>query len=1072
MTGLAEWLKAQNLEALADVLAANDIDLDILPDLTEQDLERLGLSLGQRRRLLKAAAALAAAPPAAKPAAAEPPPAAPAQPQTAERRQVTVMFCDLVGSTELSARLDPEDMRAAIRAYQDACAGAIARFDGFLAKLMGDGVLAYFGFPYAHEDAAERAVRAALAIGDAMCGTTAPDGTRLATRIGIATGLVVVGDIVGTGVAREQSIVGETPNLAARLQALASPGEILVSASTQRLLGRLFDLDDAGTHALKGFAQPVPVWRVTGEAAVGRRFAAARDGAGVPFIGREHEMGLLLDRWRLAAAGEGQFVLLTGEAGMGKSRLAEALRERAGDESVFAAFQCSGHHSNTALYPIIRHLEIAAGFAAADPSPEKLRKLEAFLTPAGAAGQPLVPLFAPLMALPVEDCPPNPGISVPEMTPAERKAATIAAFVGHIVQIAAWRPVLFLLEDAQWIDPTSAELVGQLIDAISAARVLVIVTARPEFAFVPNPIVQATGRAHATQLTLGRLDRAQCAEMVSAVAAKHAIAPELRDDIVAKTDGVPLFVEELTRTILEAAAADRGPHRAEVPATLQDSLMARLDRLGGAKDVAQIAAVIGRQFTHALLAAVAPLSADDLDMALARLVLSEIVFPQRQALEPVYSFKHALMRDAAYDSLLRGRRQALHAAIAGALEQHFPAVVAEEPELLAHHHAAAGNSAAASRAYERAGDQAAARSAYKEAAAHFTAALAEARKLPDHARRELALLLKLHPALSVVKSPQSAEVQESAARAYALAENLGDSPERFRATWNLWLSDNMGKRRDEAGVHAEELVALGQRLGDDDLLLEAIHCRWSTALFRGDLAVAFTDTREGARRYDPVRHRELGVAFGGHDPGVCAYGVHAKTLAVAGDVEGARRSLDRMIALAEKLGHQYTLAHGYSLVVFTHQSLGDAAATAAAARRLVEMSERCNFPQHAAIGRFFEGWGRAADADLAGGLAQMEAEFERAYALSPWPNYFAAVLADIRLKAGNVDAALALVDKTLAAMGGPDPLFYVPLLLRVREECHRRLGRNGADLTPLTADLVRRHAERLEALKRAVGSGA
>jgi class 3 adenylate cyclase len=1051
---LAEWLTAQNLESLADILRANDVDLDILPELTDQDLERLGLSLGQRRRLLKAAASLTAAPAPPAPAATV------AETQTAERRQVTVMFCDLVGSTELSARLDPEDMRTVIRLYQDACAGAIARFDGFLAKLMGDGVLAYFGFPHAHEDAAERAVRAALAITGAMPDMIAADGTPLVARIGIATGLVVIGDIVGTGVAREQSIVGETPNLAARLQGLAAPGEILVSQSTQRLLGRLFDLEDAGAHALKGFARPVPVWRVRGESALFRRFAAARD-SGVPFVGRQTEMGLLLDRWRLAAAGEGQFVLLSGEAGIGKSRLADALRERCRDEAVFAAFQCSAHHVNTALYPMIRYLEIAAGFAAEDSPRTKLEKLDAFLAPTSAVARTLVPLFAPLMSLPLEDCQSvtkmaGTEMAVPDMTPQQRKAATISAFVDHVVQAAARQPVLLLLEDAHWIDPTSAELVGQLIDAIPPARVLVIVTARPDF------VSPWTGRPHATQLTLTRLSRAHCAEMVAAVATTHAIAPEIRDDIIAKTDGVPLFVEELTKTILEATSSDR----ATVPATLQDSLMARLDRLGEAKDVAQIAAVIGRQFSHSLLAAVAGV---DLDNALDRLVQSEIVFPQRLALEPGYSFKHALMRDAAYDSLLRARRQALHERIAKALEQHFPSIVADDPELLAHHYAGAGMAEAASIAHERAGDRAAARWAYKEAAAHFEAALVQARKLPDRARRELTLRLKLYPALSVLHSPQSAEVTDFAARTLEVARGLGDSPELFKATWNLWLSAGLGNRRDEAGAWVKELVALGERLGDDGLRFEALHCRWATSFFRGDLAMAYVDSGDGVRGYDPARHHELEAAFAGHDPGVCAYGIHAMTLSVAGDGEGARRNLAAMTGLAEKFGHPHSLGHAYQQAIYTQYNLGDAAAVADTAARLAALGEKWNFPVHRTVGRYFEAWAQTSS-DPAAGLARMEAEFDRATSLAPWPNYFALVLARTRLAVDRVEDALKLAERALAAMASPDPGFYLPAMLEVRATCRARLGLDGAaaTLTPALDGLARRYADRLAALKAAV----
>jgi class 3 adenylate cyclase/tetratricopeptide (TPR) repeat protein len=1067
MAALQEWLKQHGLEALTAVLAENDIDLDILPDLTDLDLEQLGLSLGQRRRLLKAVATLAADPapvarrasPTAQVASV---PDGPAAPREAERRQVTVMFCDLVGSTELSGQLDPEEMSTLIRGYQDACAGAIARYDGFLAKLMGDGVLAYFGFPHAHEDSAERAVRAALAVVDIMPLLAAPDGRRLQARIGIATGLVVVGDIVGTGVAREQSIVGETPNLAARLQAFAAPDTVLVSESTHRLIGRVFDVESVGDQVIKGFPRPVPVWRVRGESAIASRFAAVRPASRVPFIGREHEIGLLLDRWRLAKSGEGQFVLLTGEAGIGKSRLVEALRQHGGDEpKIVLGLQGSSHHLNTALYPLVRHLELAAGFAIDDPPAQKLDKLEALLAQAGTASGAVVPLFSDLMSLQAD------GRFAPlDLSPAQRRAAVIAAFVDYLTRRAEQAPILFLVEDAHWIDPTTVELITQLIDAVSAARVLAIVTARPDFA---SPW---TGRAHATPLALSRLDRAQCAEIVAGIAAAQAIPRVVLDEILAKTDGVPLFVEEVTKSILESGPTDG----AAVPATLQDSLMARLDRLGGAKEIAQIAAVIGRQFSHALLAAVAPASAADLDDAITNLVQSEIVFPQHQALEASYSFKHALMRDAAYDSLLRARRRTLHERIGKALEARFPAVAAEEPEQLAHHFGTAGLADAAARYHERAGDRAVARSAYNEAVAHFSAALNETRTLPDSARRELALLLKLNPALSILKSALSREFGDASRRAYEIAQGLGDGPELFKATWNLWLGDNLAQRSAPALARAEELVALGERLRDEDLLLEAVHCRWSTAFFRGDHAVAFNDTSDGIRRYDPARHHQLGAAYGGHDPGVCAHAVHGVTLALAGRFAAARASIEAAVALAERLGQPHSLAHAHFEDALASQIAGDRVAVDHASRRLIDIAERYDFPPQQAAGRFLSGWARAAGPDLAVGLDLMEAEFARASVLGPLSNYFGTLLADIRAQSGRVAEAYQLIEQILAAIKGPDIGFYLPQLLGLRQACLARLppsasGDTSGALATATR-LAKRHSDGLAALQEAAALGA
>ena len=670
MTKLGEWLKEQGLEQYAGLFADNDIDFDVLSDLAESDLEKLGLSLGHRRKFLRALAALQPAP--------TQPEASPRTPeiQEAERRQVTVLFSDLVGSTALANAIDPEEMSALIRRYQDACAGAIARFDGFIAKFMGDGVLAYFGYPQAQEDAAERSVYAALAIIDNLMQLKGPDGRALESRIGIATGIVVIGDIIGSGVAREHSIVGETPNLAARLQTLAEPNSIVVSESTHHLLGRQFDYQSLGEQTLKGFANPVQVWRVLREAAVASRFAAGHGARTGPFIGRVQEIGLLLDRWQLAKECEGQVVFLSGEPGMGKSRIVDALFERIVDDPYYHVIcQCSPYHTNSALHPVIRQFERSAGFTMEDSATIKLEKLETLLSATDNLSDSTRSLFADLLSIPLDDrYPPL------DLAPAQRKAATIAAIVHQLSRLAEQKPVLFVLEDAHWIDPTTQELVTRVIDSIASMCVLVLITARPEF------LSPWTGRDHVTSLALSRLSKTQCAELIAGVATARVLNPTLVEDILAKTEGVPLFIEELTKAIMESAT----PDRPVVPATLQDSLMARLDRLGPAKEIAQVAAVIGQQFSYALLEAVTRTSAGDVATGIARLVDAGLAFPQSRAGELSYSFKHALMRDVAYDNLLRGRRQQIHERVARALEEHFPAVAESEPELLAQHLAQGG----------------------------------------------------------------------------------------------------------------------------------------------------------------------------------------------------------------------------------------------------------------------------------------------------------------------------------------------------------------------------------------------
>lgn len=610
MSAIRDWLRANKFEQYADSFEASDIDFDILPELSESDLEKLGASLGNRRRLLKAIADVGA----------EVAPSKPSKHQTsgdAERRQVTVLFCDMVGSAALSSQVDPELLGDLIRRYQDAAAGAIGSFGGFVAKFMGDGVLAYFGFPRAFEDAAERAVRAAIDILAEVEAIALPDGARVQARIGIATGLVVVGEIVGTGSAQERIIVGETPNLAARLQTLAAPDTILISESTQNLLGGLFDLESTGTHELKGFSRPVPAWQVRGEASIESRFAASRDGGNLPLIGRAHEMGLILDRWRLARLGDGQIVTVIGEAGIGKSRSISALQEAlAGEPHARIHLQCSPHHSDSALYPVIQYLSRAAGFAAGDAPNARLEKLSSLFAQRAAADPKAFALLADLLSIPA---PASAESQV--LTPAQRKTAIFALLADEIVRMGESDPVLLVLEDAHWIDATTLELMARLTDSIGKARLLAMVTARPDFA----PPWQA--RPHSTLLTLGRLGRAECTQMVAGVAAAQGLSAATVAAIVAKTDGVPLYVEELTKSVMESGGDDG----AAVPATLKDSLMARLDRLGEAREVAQIAAVIGRQFSFALLDAVTPRGGTDVEARWRNWLRRESFFPKDSA---------------------------------------------------------------------------------------------------------------------------------------------------------------------------------------------------------------------------------------------------------------------------------------------------------------------------------------------------------------------------------------------------------------------------------------------------------
>jgi len=684
MQPIAEWLEKLGLGQYAQRFAENGIDLSVLQDLTDQDLREVGVLLGHRRKILRAIAELAGRP--GTPQLKEEP--VPKPQDAAERRQLTVMFCDLVGSTALSARLDPEDLRGIIASYHRCCTELIERNGGFVAKYVGDGVLAYFGYPQAHEHDAERAVQAGLALVEGLPKLDTAACVPLQMRVGIATGLVVVGDLIGAGAAQEQAVVGETPNLAARLQALAEPAAVVIAASTRRLTGGLFDYRDLGTTALKGFAENVPAWQVLGASTIESRFEAMRT-AMTPLVGRDEEIDLLLRRWDQAKRGEGCVVLVSGEPGIGKSRITQTVLERlSGEPHIRLRYFCSPHHQDSALYPSIMQLERAAEFRRDDTDEQRLDKLEAVLAQATNDLSEAVPLLADLLSIPTGDrYPPL------NLTPQKRKEKTLHAQVAQVEGLAARQPVLMVFEDVHWSDPTTRESLDLLIDRVPTVRVLVIITFRPEFT---PPWV---GRPHVTLLSLSRLPHRQRAEMIMQVTSGKALPKEIADQIIDRTDGVPLFIEELTKTVVESGilteTGDRyavtgpiGP--LAIPTTLHASLLARLDRMVPARDVAQMAAAVGRQFSHELISAVAAMPQQQLDNALEQLVTAELIFRRGTPPDAEYTFKHALVLDAAYQSLIRSRRQQVHLRIAQALVVRFPEAAEVEPALVAHHYTEAG----------------------------------------------------------------------------------------------------------------------------------------------------------------------------------------------------------------------------------------------------------------------------------------------------------------------------------------------------------------------------------------------
>src|ERR1700751_4280281 len=723
MQQVADWLQKLGLGQYAQRFTENDIDVSVLPYLTDADLEKIGVSLGHRRKIL---AAIAELPGAAPPKQAKVEGVVEPKPQdTAERRQVTVMFSDLVGSTALSARIDPEDLREVISAYQKCVTAAVQRFGGFVAKYMGDGVLVYFGYPQAHEDDAERAGRAGLELVAPVKTLKTP--SPLQTRVGIATGLVVGGDLIGSGASQEQAIVGETPNLAARLQGVAEPNSVVIAESTRKLIGNLFELEDLGAKDLKGMSGPARAWVTVRPSAVESRFEALHASGLTELVGREEELELLLRRWSKAKTGEGQVVLLSGEPGIGKSRLAAALMDHvSGQPHTRLRYFCSPQHTDSAFFPIISQMERAARFASDDDAQTKLDKLDTMLSLAAPSKEDAA-LLAEMLLLPNDGRYPT-----LEMAPQQRRQKTLEALTAQLEAPAKGKPVLMIFEDVHWIDPTSLEGLGRTVDRLKTLPVLLTITHRPEF---QPPWI---GRPYVTALNLNRLGERETAAMIDRVTGNKALPANVKQDIVERADGIPLFVEEMTKAVLEVGDAQAGEPAVSaipspsiaVPASLHASLMARLDRLGSAKEVAQIGAVIGREFSHALLAAVARKPEPETASSLDRLIRAGLLFRQGVPPHATYLFKHALVQEAAYGTLLRQPRRALHIRIADTFESRSADIAEAQPDLLAHHCTEAGLVDKAASLWGKAGLRSLERSALVEAIEQFTRALSQIAALP------------------------------------------------------------------------------------------------------------------------------------------------------------------------------------------------------------------------------------------------------------------------------------------------------------------------------------------------------
>lgn len=921
------WLEGGGFGEYADRLEANDIDGEALLALTDERLRELGIPLGHRRNLLEAIARLSLDSSLSRAVRVDRSPGnrtagtTPDTIATAERRHLTVMFVDLVGSTALSNRLDPEDLRHVIRKYQDAVVGEVARYDGHVAQYLGDGMLVYFGFPIAHEDDAERGVRAALTTLSAVTSMGSPGVENLAVRIGLATGIVVAGDLLGAGAAREHAVVGETPNLAARLQGIAAPGEVVVSANTRQLVGHLFEFRDLGPQNLKGFAAPVAAYAITGERSSGSsRFEARRGESLAPMVGRDKELTLLIENWRRVQSGQGQLTIITGDAGIGKSRIIRALQDAlAPDRPARINYQCSPYHSDSALYPVIQHLARVARFEPADTPDQRLDRLEALLSEFGARSGLDTALIAVLLGI---DGAHRYGSL--KLTPAQQRLGTFKALTGLLADIARTRPLLWTVEDVHWIDPTTLELIELCLERIANLPVLILVSARPEFHYVFG------NRPNVTRLPLFRLGRPQIATMVRSVTRGKPLPEELLEEIVTKSDGVPLFIEELTKNVIEsgvlhetqdAFVVDDLLPNLEIPASLHDSLMARLDRLQPVKEVAQTAACIGREFSYRLLTAIMPSPDKTPDHALARLVEAELIFNRGTPQEGQYAFKHALVRDAAYESLLKTKRRQIHERLVNTLE----ALPDTPPEILAFHSMQAGLTEKAITAWQRAGAQAIARPAYKEAIGHLSQALRLAEQMGGSRvwlERRLLILLTLGQASIPLRGYGHSQTVAAFTRAQEMVGAMSDAPGRFSVFYAVWVALYIRGEQDKALETAGSMVREAQRDSSNSHMVTALRSLAMSQVITGApmLAIDSFDRARALSRSLRQRSREERITLADRfatEPDI-ATGFHlGLSLWCLGRIDEARSVVAEALASARALGHVHTLCHAlaYSAVI-------------------------------------------------------------------------------------------------------------------------------------------------------------
>ncbi|MBR1281597.1 AAA family ATPase [Bradyrhizobium sp. AUGA SZCCT0177] len=1019
-TDIAEWLGGHGLGQYAKTFAENNIDYSVLPDLTEDDLEKLGVSsLGHRKKLLRAIQALTAArqPTGTAKAAASATvvPPSPVQHREAEFRQITVMFCDLVGSTQLSEKLDPEDLQKLIDAYRVECSAAIGRYGGEVARYFGDGVMAFFGWPRAHEDDAARAIHASLEIVSGVTKISGP--VTLNCRVGVCSGPVVVGEIGASGT-WSMDAVGETPNIAARLQTLAAVNTVLISESTRRLVWAAFDFQDLGLQELKGVTEPLHVYRVLSAKNTASRFEAAHTGSLTPLVGRSSELSLLLDRWQKVKEGDGQVILLSGIPGVGKSRLLHELKSYIQQEPhVLLYHQCSPYHSQSAFFPVIGQIEQAAQLTAREAEADKIAKLTDYLPRSTDNSKEPVLLIAKLLSIPFEN-----HLELSALTPQQIKNRTISTLVDMILAFSVERPAVCIFEDAHWSDNSTLELLESIISRIDHARVLLIVSCRPEFR--PTWMTHANTTMH----SITRLSLTEVNAMIRDILRGGSMPQAALDRIIQKADGVPLFIEELTSSMLSAPFRTRGtferaaqPALLRVPDTLSDALMERLDRVAPSRKLAQIAAVIGREFSYDLLSAASQIDDDEILSALSLLEQADIIY--RAGISPVlrFAFKHALLCDAIYDSLLRSKRQQIHADIAAILEHDVSELAENQPQVLAYHYQEAGNHQRAIRCWFESGQGALAHSANVEAIASFRKALQLLGALPETPERikqEIDIQLALGIPLIAVQGYASEEIREVFSRAHTLCVQLGNIPEYFQALFGLWGHCWMGGMNDDALRFADEFLSRARALSQPVPLMVAHRVMGSTLLTIGNFQLSADHFVESIKLSIGKGKQPLSNLYM-VEPQAASLLLLSWDLWFLGYPDQSLARVSEALALGQDLGHPYTVAFAHYMTSVVHLLRGEAARAFESAEKSLEMSKEQRFSLYAILSRISRG---RAVGDL-GQLGEARAEIAlgideaRRNGVGFMLPMMESWLADMHAKAGENKSALSIVERTLASIG-------------------------------------------------------